>query len=586
MTARTWLLGFLAIVLAGACLALPFMPLSSLPFEGQQLFKENAIRLHPSSQGIPLPAGLQDGDMLYLKDMDQGTRLVFAAGVGNPPAGTSLTLRIVRDGQPRDVTVQFVPLPSSTSTMVTLVATEALTILVAALGLLLLWRGSGRAAVGVAVWCFANVIDALCTTASLPLPYTAIIGWTGTVIENTGTMVGLFLVAEGLCAEAASKGTWRWVRGGFILVMALYFAAVFSYNGIFYATGIVIYLELFVIVWLHLLAFAVSLLIMSIYYQRVSPVNRARIRWVLLSFSGLLLAYVLNVLWPLLGLTATAGNVIQNLMSAAVFTGFAYAVLRHRLVSLQFVLNRALVYGLITSLVVGVFAALLAFLERNTLNSQTNQFLALLIPLVLGMGINTLKRKVDDYINRAFFRHRHKAEAALTQFARSCGFVEDPDKLLDLAAEELHRDSRAQGVAIYLTQKGKAGPKLVRRQGVLESPAKLGNDDLALLRLKSGDAEVDLHGTFTALAAEGYAYALAVRGELLGFIVVGPRPGEAYTPEERRLYSVVAQQVGVALHALRLQEQQKLLQDIAKGIFKSMPKARARAKALLEARAV
>jgi GAF domain-containing protein len=56
-------------------------------------------------------------------------------------------------------------------------------------------------------------------------------------------------------------------------------------------------------------------------------------------------------------------------------------------------------------------------------------------------------------------------------------------------------------------------------------------------------------------------YALVLRNEVLGFIVMGPRPAESYSEDERKLFALVAHQVGVALHALRLVEQQRLLRE-------------------------
>jgi K+-sensing histidine kinase KdpD len=276
-------------------------------------------------------------------------------------------------------------------------------------------------------------------------------------------------------------------------------------------------------------------------------------------------------------------NVTANLLTAASFGGFAYAVLKHQLVSLQFVLNRALVYGLMTSLVVGVFAATLSFLERSALNSETNRLVVMLVILLLGMGLDSTKRRVNDYLGKIFFRKRHKAEEALAQFARTCAYVEDPDKLLDLTADELFRHGTPQALAIYLTEPGKAGAKLVRERGDGAYAKHLNIDDLGFLRLRAGDLEVDLRGVASSLGTEGNVYAFTVRGQVLGFTVLGPRPAEAYTQEERRLFALVAHQVAVALHSLRLEEEHRLLRELAEGGFNSLPIAQAKAKELIRA---
>jgi len=284
-----------------------------------------------------------------------------------------------------------------------------------------------------------------------------------------------------------------------------------------------------------------------------------------------------------LGLPIVVLNLGGTALIAATFVGFAYAVLRHQLVSLQVVLNRALVYGIVTSLVVGVFAAMLSFLERTAFNSETNSVVVMVVILLLGMGVDAIKRQVNAYLGKALFRKRHQAEAALAQFARTCGHVDDAEKLLDLTADELFRQSGAQALGIYLTAPQSSGAALSRQRGELPCPPKLDNNDLGFLRLKAGDAEVNLQGVGSVLGQDGLVYALHVRNQLLGCIYLGPRPAEAYSAEERQLFERVAHQVAVALHALRLDAQRKLLEELADGGVTSLPMAQEKAKELIGA---
>jgi GAF domain-containing protein len=76
---------------------------------------------------------------------------------------------------------------------------------------------------------------------------------------------------------------------------------------------------------------------------------------------------------------------------------------------------------------------------------------------------------------------------------------------------------------------------------------------------------LNLAGAGSALGQEGLLYALQVRNQLLGCIYLGPRPAEAYSAEERRLFERVAHQVAVALHSLRLEAQRTLIEELASG---------------------
>ncbi|MGE5625136.1 MAG: GAF domain-containing protein [Bacillota bacterium] len=585
MTKRTWLLGLMSLIVFGACLAMPFVPLSIQPYDLVPLFQQKAAQVAPSSLGLPMPKGLQPGDVIYLQDNAPTVRLAFLIGVGNMAAGSKLTLHIRRDGVLQAAEVEVVPLNLEGLALVNQIASYALMVLISALGLLVLWRGQGLATLGVALWCFTSALNDVFRTLPLGFEAATLFGFVGLIVSTVGTLIGLYLIAEELTAGAGAERWQRRMRLIFWSVFAVYLADVAVQDAHLSLTGDPNIWAIFSFILLHVVVFIIPLWMLVRGRRGASPVNQARIRWILFGLGALLIAYLLPFFSGAFTLAPAVSGLLLTALTTAAYTCFAYAVLRHRLVSLELVLNRTLVYGLITSLVVGVFAAVLAFLERRALDTETNRFLALLIPLLLGMGLNAIKQKVDFYINRHLFRKRHRAAAALEQFARTCGFVEDPERLLDLAAEELHAQSGAQGVAVYLAQAGKEGAKLARQKGTLRFPPKLAADDQVILRLRAGDAEVDLHGTRSALGTEGHAYGLMVRGEVLGFVLCGPRPAETYSLEERRLFAHVAHHLAVALHALQLQEQQQLLRDIASGAVKTPPSVRAKANALIAPRA-
>lgn len=591
MTTRLWLLIAVSILTIAGCIAIPLIPVTAQPIDASfAAGSDPAMEVLPSSLGVPMPAGLKAGDVAHLTDMDPVTRSFFMVGGSNPPAGTSIDLPVRRADGIHHVQVQFVRttfLNGDAVNMATEAVSYALVLLVAALGLLLLWRGQNRATYGVALWCFVTFLQTLLSVIPLPVPYGNMVNWSGATLETLGTLLGLYLVADGLTLSTRNAQRRRRAHWRFAVVLVAYAIGVTTFNAHFYQYG---NFRIFgtdwglnIVVGLHFMAFMISLSMLVFSYKRCDAVNQARIRWVLFSMTGLLLSYVLGLVAGRLGLPIFVLNIIGTTVIALTFLGFAYAVLKHQLVSLQLVLNRALVYGLVTSLVVGVFAAMLSFLEHETLNTETNRLLALLVPLVLGMGLDTIKRQVNAYIGKAFFRKRHEAEAALAQFARTSGHIDDAEKLLDLTADELFSRAGPDALGIYLTSPQTSGAAIARQRGDIPCPPKLDNNDLAFLRLKAGDAEVNLLGVGSALGQDGLVYALHVRTQLLGCIYLGARPAEAYSAEERQLFERVAHQVAVALHALRLDAQRKLLEELAGGAFNSLPMAEAKAKELIDA---
>jgi hypothetical protein len=592
MTTRLWFLIAVSILTVAACIAIPFIPETVQPIDATSTGGPNpAMEVLPSTEGVPMPAGLHEGDKVYLSDMSPATRSFFMVNSSNPPRGTSIDLAVRNpDGSVHHVQAEFASvdfLNGDALNMATEIVGYALNLLMAALGLLLLWRGQNRAAYGVALWCFANFLQALIALNTLPVPYGNILNWISTTSATMGTLVGLYLIADGLTYGARTAQQRRASHWRFGTVLALYaigttaFAVHFFLHGSF-DTNI---LGINLVAALHFAGLIMPLWVMAFSYRRCDAVNQARIRWVLFSLSGLLISYLMKLFTTRLGLPIFVLNLLDTALVATTFLGFAYAVLKHQLVSLQVVLNRALVYGLVTSLVVGVFAAMLSFLEHETLNTETNRLLALLVPLVLGMGLDTIKRQVNASIGKAFFRKRHQAEAALAQFARTCGHVDHPEELLDLTADELYSQAGPECLGIYLTSPQTSGASITRQRGDTPCPPRLDNNDLAFLRLKAGDAEVNLQDVRSKLGQDGLVYALHVRTQLLGCIYLGPRPAEAYSAEERQLFERVAHQVAVALHALRLEAQRTLLEELAERKFSDLSTAEAKAKELVDATA-
>ena len=563
MTPRTLLYILISVIVMGACLAAPLYPEAATPFDLQLHRDQHLAEIQPSSLGTPLPTGLLPGDKLYFQDMRPATRVLLLMGKANPPAGTAVDLDVRRDDGVHTFSVSYAPAPflrGDTDERVIEVADYALALLTAALGLLLLWRGHSRATLGVAIWCFGSVAQYVTALLPLPPPYGKLLGTLGSLAFSVGTLVGLYLVADDLTASARSRRNRTITAVALSVIVLGYAAAMVSLSYWVYEHGTAVD-AISYIVPVHFAGFLLSFGIMVAAYRHSTPVNRARIRWVQVGLMGMLLTYALNIAAGRLGIAASSVNVAATLLKVASLMGFAYAVLKHRLVALELVLNRALVYGLIMSLLVGMFAAMLSFLEHETLTSKTNRLVALLIPLVLGMGLASVRRGVEKHVGRFLFRRRRLAEDALSQFARTCAYMEDADKLLNLTANELYRHARPQALAIYLSGPEHTGAMRVRKHGEERYPEHLDPDDLAFLRLKAGDMEVDLHELGSALGQDGFVYALVLRNEVLGFIVLGPRPAESYSEDERKLFALVAHQVGVALHALRLAEQERLLRE-------------------------
>src|SRR5207244_8027041 len=118
-----------------------------------------------------------------------------------------------------------------------------------------------------------------------------------------------------------------------------------------------------------------------------------------------------------------------NLTILAIPFGYAYAILRHRLIDIGFVLNRALVYGLLTSVIVGILAIAESLVTFAAVGKSASITVELAVAVALGLSFNFLHKKVEVFVDRVFFRQKHQAEAALHRLAHESSFIEKPSTL-------------------------------------------------------------------------------------------------------------------------------------------------------------
>ncbi len=514
--------------------------------------------------GIPLPKALEPGDRIDLAAAPRSTRIAigrFTQSDSALPAGRTYEFPI-RRGQ-AEVMVPVTTVNASTGTGVQWSdwAFLCFVVLLGGIALLASWRGRDKASAGLALWAIAFVLG----IAGGAVPLDGRLGLSvqlGVDVLFLLARVGFYIMIESMLGPALTpRARWLW-RGGFLLLLAAGAITRLGGPGFFVATG-----------WAELLrpqfglvfsvSYLVPLALLIVNSGVANGARRLRLRWMLWSSVVFVTAVFLDNT-PLLGFLASL--ITNTLMLLIAMAGFLYAVLRHRVVDISVVLNRALVYAATTSLVLGLFALLESLIERTTLGHGTGLLLELAVPLGLGAALSTVHRRIEAVVERFFFRHQYRAEVALRRFAEECAFITQPENLFDLTVDQIARHAGAPRVALY--ERTAEAYIRIRQQGAPALPEQVATDDLAFVKLRARNAELDLDDTQSQLGRDGYAFPLMLRGTLLGALVVGQRPGEHYAADERELLFHVAHEVGAALFALRARESQAFVRAVAQGLLK------------------
>jgi amino acid transporter len=108
------------------------------------------------------------------------------------------------------------------------------------------------------------------------------------------------------------------------------------------------------------------------------------------------------------------------------------AILRTRLWDIDIVIRRTLVYTLFTATLALVYfgsVVLLQTLLRGLTGEGQNQFVTVLSTLALAALFTPLRRRVQDGIDRRFYRRKYNAEQVLTTFSKMVRTETDLNRL-------------------------------------------------------------------------------------------------------------------------------------------------------------
>ena len=190
-------------------------------------------------------------------------------------------------------------------------------------------------------------------------------------------------------------------------------------------------------------------------------VSRAQLRWAVggtMLGVGLFLLNFATVLLDQEGVIRQTTLWIAGLGQPIVGISLSIAILRHRLFDIDVIIRRTLQYALLTALMLVLYYGGIVVLQ-GILGPLTGDTRSPLITVITTLGLaalfNPLRLRIQDFIDRRFFRKKYDAEKALNQFALITRDQVDLDRitggLLALVDETMQPDN----VSLWLRQGGR-----------------------------------------------------------------------------------------------------------------------------------
>ena len=296
--------------------------------------------------------------------------------------------------------------------------------------------------------------------------------------------------------------------------------------------------------------------------------QRQQMKWVVLgqivAFGAAILSYSAPAwLKPWLADMGPLGTVLYNMLARPIYwlcltvspICCAVAILRYRLWSIDPLINRVLVYGLLTGSLALVYISGVVLLQAalRALTVQDSTLAVMGATLLSALLFQPLRRRVQAAIDRSFDRTRVDARAALAAFTREIRTIIDLPALLGALVQRTTDLLKITHGAVFLQQDGRfvlqAAQNLPASADTL-----LALDEATLAELRSGVALArPSHPTFPLMLP--LSALQAGNNVLIGVLVLGPRrSGQSYRNEDYDLLLTLADQAGTAISVAKLVE--------------------------------
>jgi hypothetical protein len=211
------------------------------------------------------------------------------------------------------------------------------------------------------------------------------------------------------------------------------------------------------------------------YYRISNAVQRLQTRWVVFGSSiTIFIGVALVVAGQLMGEASQSWyplviTFFGSWLSVTILVTLGIAILRYRLFDIDIIIRKTLVYSLLTGLLGLVYFGGVVLLQGilttdrgprtagdAAMSGQPSAVVIVVTTLVIAALFNPLRRRVQDFIDRRFYRQKYDAEKALAEFATAARSETDLKQLSSRLTRTVQESLQPEQVGLWLFQNKKS----------------------------------------------------------------------------------------------------------------------------------
>ena len=272
------------------------------------------------------------------------------------------------------------------------------------------------------------------------------------------------------------------------------------------------------------------------YHHAADPIQRQQIKWFAVGLCMPLLNFIVDFAvfdvspyltgqYPLPpGMPQVIWELVQDshwYVSSFIFAVcIGIALFRYKLWNIDLIINRALVYGVLTAFVVGIYVLIVGSLG-TLFQSSGNLFFSLIATGIVAALFQPLRRRLQRAINRLMYGERDDPVTVLSRLGQRLEATIAPETVMPTLVETV-------AIALKLPY--------------------------VALEVREGE-EFRIAAAYGQPTPKSLCFPLIYQYhlEMIGQLVVAPRaPGEAFSAGERQLLENIAHLAGAAVHTVHL----------------------------------